>query len=160
MIQVASLEQYPSSRIPQARTIFYYFTWETLELHLLENLRQTCFSKVVPGKAGRVWGSGSRNLAEHRRADVPPAATKGKLHLAPLFPTFSKENQSFCKAFGKYRYSPKAGTAQQIAWVESLCDYFDTDSGITVRCKWPCRLIALGLNSGTSRFPPAKREHT
>lgn len=37
-----------SSRTPQ--TTLYLFTWETLELHLLENAGQTCFSELVPVK--------------------------------------------------------------------------------------------------------------
>lgn len=87
------------------------------------------------------------------------AATQGKPHtppLPPFFPTFSKENQSFSRAFGKYRYSSKAGTAQQIAWAKSPCYYFDIDRGVTGGWKQPCRPSALSLNIG--RFPQAKCE--
>ena len=157
------LQNYDSGSSPGAMSIlpcspgrqsFYCFTWETLELHLLENLGQTCFSELVPGKAGRVWGSGQR------RVDVPGLPPTATRPLAPPFPTFSKENQSFCKAFGKYRYSSKAGTTQEIAWAKSPCGYFDTDRGITGGWKWPCRPIALSLNAGMSRFPQAKFAHT
>lgn len=43
----SSQEQCLSFRIPQTQATFYHFTWETLELHLLENVGQICFSELV-----------------------------------------------------------------------------------------------------------------
>lgn len=61
------------------------------------------------------WAGLGQWPAEHCRADVPRLQPKANTPFAPPFPAFSKENQSFCTTFGKYRHSSKAGSTQQIS---------------------------------------------
>lgn len=157
MIQGAPREHSHSSRVTQARTILLLFHMEDSWAPSSGTSGTTYFSELVPGKAGWVWGSSRtwRSIAGQRSPSCHP---KENPSLARPFPTFSKETQRFREAFGKH--SSKASAAQQIAWVKSPCDYFDTSSGITSGWEWPCRPIALSLNISRSRFPPAEGKHT